>query len=93
MYCVIDDMKTNVREAFVIKSDEWDAVSSQYSGYYIVERYETEDEAELEADLYNNYVEEPDVMPPCNKTCSIGGCCMSAKEYAQWNRQCAYCSK
>ena len=34
-YYVVNDMKSNTREAFVITENEWTEVSSNYSGYYI----------------------------------------------------------
>lgn len=89
MYCVIDDLKTDVREAFIIKSDEWDAVSSQYSGYYIVERFDSAIEAQDFMTNWNEYVGCQDVV--CS--CCQDGCVMTAKEYAYWNGSCAYSSK
>ena len=34
-YFVVNDMKSNTREAFVCTEDEWKEISNNYSGYYI----------------------------------------------------------
>ena len=88
-YYVISDMKLEYRDAFVCPEDEVDEKTSNYSGYVIVDTFDTAEEAEIFCTLYNNYDGEPDVKCSC---CS-NGCVMSAGEYAHWNGKCAYQGK
>ena len=45
-YYVVNDMKSNTREAFVITENEWTEVSNNYSGYYIEKIFDSVSEAE-----------------------------------------------
>ena len=85
-YYVISDMKLEYREAFVCPEDEVDEKISNYSGYFIVDTFDTAEEAESFCTHYNNYDGEPCVKCSC---CS-NGCVMSAWLYAHWNDKCAY---
>ena len=88
-YYVISDMKLEYRDAFVCPEDEFDEKISNYSGYFIVDTFDTAEEAEIFCTHYNNYDGESDVKCSC---CS-NGCVMSAWEYAHWNDKCAYQGK
>ena len=88
-YYVISDMKLEYRDAFVCLEDEFDEKISNYSGYFIVDTFDTAEEVEIFCTHYNNYDGEPDVKCSC---CS-NGCVMSAWEYAHWNDKCAYQGK
>ena len=85
-YYVVNDMKSNTKEAFVITENEWAEVSSNYSGYYIEKIFDSASEAEKFCKDFNSYVDVPDEALSC---CS-NGCVMTACEYAMWNGQCAY---
>ena len=88
-YYVISDMKLEYRDAFVCPEDEFDEKISNYSGYFIVDTFDTAEEAESFCAHYNNYDGEPCVKCSC---CS-NGCVMSAWLYAHWNDKCAYQGK
>lgn len=85
-YFVINDMKSNTREAFVCTEDEWDEISNNYSGYYIEKIFNSDSEAEKFCNDFNSYTDMPDEILSC---CS-DGCVMNAYEYARWNGKCAY---
>lgn len=85
-YFVVNDMKSNTREAFVCTEDERKEISNNYSGYYIEEIFDSDSEAEKFCNDFNSYTDMPDEILSC---CS-DGCVMKYCEYARWNGKCAY---
>ena len=88
-YFVVNDMKSNTREAFVCTEDEWDEISNNYSGYYVEKIFNSDSEAEKFCNDFNSYTDMPDETLSC---CS-DGCVMKACEYAKWNGKCAYMNR
>lgn len=85
-YYVIDDERSNAREAFVTDEEKSDECLANYSGYYIVKEFEKEEDADKFCIAYNSY----EGVPPVELSCCSNGCTVSAWDYAHWNGKCAY---
>lgn len=55
MYYMIDDEKTERREAFIANEEMADQCLENYSGYFIIKEFKDEYEAKTYCNKYNNY--------------------------------------
>lgn len=83
---VLDDERACEREAFVMDEDEAQDAIDNYSGYYILREFNSEEEADHFCTDYNDYIGIPDK----EMHCCPEGCKMSPREYDRWNGKCAY---
>lgn len=83
-YYVVNDCWADAREAFV--SVNCSDYNGEYGGYYVVEEFESLEEAEDFCRNFNAY----EGIEGRYLNCCSEGCHMNAFDYAHWNGKCAF---